>query len=168
MEHQSIYDRFRDAWNFKAFRLNVLMSIFVTINLCVFIYAIFDRIPPYKYDVQNSVIIPDPASQADTLLVKWKLLEPPKRLCPGATRRELFDPATKIVLVTYDATSTALASSIRDGYLNVTFALPKGLPSGRIGYRATVRYQCNWLQRLFPDAFAFNVTTPPLFFIMQP
>jgi hypothetical protein len=168
MTDQKLAMRIRDAWQFPAFRLNVLALILVTANICFFAYAVFDRDPPYKYDIANSFVMPDPAETSDQMLVKWKLAEQPKRLCPGATRRELFDPATKIILVTYDPAPTALAASIRDGYLNITFALPKVLPYGKIGYRATVRYQCNWLQRLFPDAFAFDVTTPPLFFTVQP
>ena len=80
---------------------------------------------------------------------------------PGIAQRVLFDPKTKIILANYDPTPAATSESVRDGYLNRTFALPRALPSGQIAYRADVCYGCNLLQQFVRP---LCVPTPNLIF----
>lgn len=120
-----------------------------------------DNQPPYEYDVAQSYVVPSVANDGDQITVKWKLLKI-NRICPGSNRRVLFDKTTGVVLASYDPTPAAVSSSIADGYLNRTFLLPRGaLPSGEIGYRATVCYECNLLQKFVRP---LCVTTPDLTF----
>ncbi len=121
-----------------------------------------DNQAPYGYDAANSYIIPAVADDdGDQITVMWKLLRV-NRACPGASQRMLFDKKTGVILATYDAAPAALTSSVKDGYLNRTFLLPRGaLPSGEIGYRATVCYECNHFQKFVRP---LCVTTPDLTF----
>lgn len=123
-----------------------------------------DNTPPYEYDVENSVIVPDLVKEeTQQVTVMWKIKRV-NRICPGANLRQLFDPKTGVILATYDAAPAATSSSLKDGYLNRTFTLPWAvLPPGKIGYRATVSYQCNMLQKFFP----LVVTTPNLYFYVR-
>ena len=119
-----------------------------------------DNQPPYEYDAANSYIVPSIANDGDQLTVRWKIKV--NRICPGSNSRVLFDRQTGVVLASYDPTPAAVSASIKDGYLNRTFLLPRGaLPSGEIGYRATVCYQCNLLQKFVKP---LCVTTPELTF----
>lgn len=120
-----------------------------------------DNQPPYEYDVVNSYVVPSLADDGDQITVKWKLSRI-NRICPGSNRRVLFDRTTGVILAVYDPTPAAISSSIKDGYLNRTFLLPRGaLPSGEIGYRATVCYECNLFQKFIKP---LCVTTPDLMF----
>lgn len=127
-------------------------------------YMAADNTPPYEYDAYQSSIIPDLITdELQQVTVKWKLKKI-NRICPGSNQRQLFDPKTGVILATYDAQPAAISSSIIDGYLHRTFSLPWAvLPPGRIGYRATVRYQCNILQKFYP----LEVTTPTLYFYVK-
>jgi hypothetical protein len=127
-------------------------------------FMILDTTPPYEYDVKQSTIVPDLVeNENQQVTVQWKIKRV-NRICPGATQRQLFDPKTQVILATYDATPAAVTGSIKDGYLNRTFALPWAvLPPGRIGYRATVSYQCNVLQKFYP----LVVATPNLYFYVR-
>lgn len=158
---------FLKAWEQKSFRFFILLIVAGTAVLCAVMYAIFDTVPPYKYDVANSYIVPSPAMKNDQMLTKWKLINNPSRYCQGANRRELFDPLTNVIIAQYDVGKAARSSSIEHGYVNISFTLPRNIPTGKIGYRARIKYQCNWLQRLFPDAFAFDTVTPDLFFYVE-
>lgn len=135
----------------------------IGVILCgLFAWAAFmaaDTMPPYEYDVENSYIIPSKAHDGDQITVMWKLKKV-NRLCPGSNSRILFDPKTRVQLATYDPTPAAISDSIKDGYLNRTFLLPRALPDGEIGYRADVCYICNPLQRIFP----LCISTPELYF----
>jgi hypothetical protein len=124
-----------------------------------------DNTPPYEYDTEKSYIIPARAADGDQITVVWKIKKI-NRICPGANKRELFDPQTKVILATYDASPAAVSGTIVQGYLNRTFKLPRSiLPPGRIGYRATICYECNLFQKL---ARPLCVTTPDLFFEIVP
>lgn len=123
-----------------------------------------DNQPPYEYDAANSYVVPSPANDGEQITVKWKLSKV-NRVCPGSNRRMLFDPKTKVLLATYDPTPAAFSASLVDGYLNRTFLLPRGaLPSGEIGYRATVHYECNLFQKYVRPLV---VTTPDLIFVLN-
>lgn len=120
-----------------------------------------DNQPPYEYDTANSYIVPAVADDGDQITVRWKLFRV-NRLCPGSNRRVLFDKKTKVILAAYDPIPAAIQESLKDGYLNRTFLLPRGaLPSGEIGYRATVCYECNLFQRFFRP---LCVATPEITF----
>lgn len=125
-----------------------------------------DNQPPYVYDEANSYIVPSVAAEGQRITVKWRLLRV-NRVCPGSTRRVLFDPRTGVILATYDPTLAVVSASIKDGYLNRTFLLPAGdvLPVGEIGYRSTVCYECNPFQEFIKP---LCVTTPDLRFLVAP
>jgi hypothetical protein len=153
------------AWAQRLFRVHVMLMCIATFIACSIMYGLLDNTPPYKYDVANSYVVPMNARKSDQVIVKWKLAAPPSRPCSGSNRRELFDAETNVILASYDAAPAAMIASIRDGYLNRTFRLPAEMPVGRkIGYRAYVRYNCNWVQRMFPDVFGFDTVTPTLYF----
>ncbi|HEX2558401.1 MAG TPA: hypothetical protein VHK86_08790, partial [Nitrososphaera sp.] len=122
-----------------------------------------DNQPPYEYDAENSFIIPSVADDGDQIRVMWKITKV-NRICPGSNRRVLFDPKTGAHIATYDPTPAAFSDSLRDGYLNRAFQLPRQLPSGPIGYRATVCYECNPFQKFLKP---LCVTTPDLFFTIR-
>ena len=125
-----------------------------------------DNTPPYVYDAAGSYIVPTTAEDGGQITVKWKLKQV-NRMCPGASRRVLFDKVTGVILASYDPTPAAISDSIKDGYLNRTFLLPRELlQPGEVGYRATVCYECNLFQKL---ARPLCVTTPDLsFWIRRP
>lgn len=123
-----------------------------------------DNLPPYVYDTENSSIVPDPAGSGDQVIVKWKL-KAVNRMCLGSIRRTLFDPRTRVILATYDPSPAALSSSIQNKYLNLSFALPKAIPPGEIGYRAEVCYQCNFYQQYVRP---LCITSPELKFVVRP
>jgi len=127
-------------------------------------FMLSDNVQPYEYDAEHSYIVPSTAHDGEQITVMWKLKKI-NRICPGSNHRVLFDPKTHVILASYDPTQAAVAESIKDGYLNRTFLLPREvLPRGQnIGYRATVCYICNPLQRIFP----LCVTTPELFFRLE-
>ena len=122
-----------------------------------------DNQPPYEYDAANSYIVPLVANDGDQILVRWKIKV--NRICPGSGRRMLFDKKTGVILASYDPTPAAISDSIKDGYLNRTFLLPRGgLPQGEIGYRSTVCYECNPFQKFIKP---LCVTTPDLTFSVR-
>lgn len=124
-------------------------------------FMVADNEPPYEYDVGKSYIVPSVAHDGDQITVIWKLNKI-NRVCPGSNRRILFDPKTHVILASYDPTPAAVSESITDGHLNRTFLLPRGaLPSGPIGYRANVCYECNLFQRFIKP---LCIATPELFF----
>lgn len=129
------------------------------------VFMAADNTPPYEYDAEKSYIVPSKASDGDQITVMWKIKKT-QRLCPGANNRVLFDPQTKVILASYDTTPASLTDSLKHGYLNRTFQLPRSvLPPGRVGYRATICYECNLFQKL---AKPLCVTTPELFFEIVP
>jgi hypothetical protein len=124
-------------------------------------YMAADIQPPYVYDAAGSYIVPAIADDGDQITVKWKLKQV-NRICPGSNRRYLFEKKTGIILASYDPMPAAADAAIKDGYLNRTFLLPRGLlPSGEIGYRATVCYECNPLQKFVKP---LCLTTPDISF----
>ncbi|HJS08960.1 hypothetical protein GGQ85_003550 [Nitrobacter vulgaris] len=127
------------------------------------VFMAFDTTPPYEYDENASFVVPSPANDGDQVTVKWRLKKV-NRECPGIAQRVLFDPKTKIILANYDPIPAATSESVRDGYLNRTFALPRGLPSGPIAYRAEVCYGCNPLQQFVKP---LCVPTPNLIFAVR-
>jgi hypothetical protein len=127
-------------------------------------FMIADNVPPYEYDVANSHVIPSPAGDGEQITIMWKLSKV-NRVCPGVVHRILYDPKTRVVLASYDPTPAAISSSIKDGYLNRTFLLPRGaLPSGMIGYKANVCYECNLYQKVVRP---LCVATPDLIFQLK-
>jgi hypothetical protein len=127
-------------------------------------FMMADNEPPYEYDAEQSYIVPSKAHDGDQITVKWKLAKV-NRICPGSNRRVLFDPKTHVILASYDPTPAAVSDSIEDGYLNRTFLLPRGvLPSGKIGYRANVCYECNIFQKIIKP---LCIATPNLFFQVE-
>lgn len=125
-----------------------------------FAFMAADNQPPYEYDLTASYIVPSVADEGSQITVKWKLAKI-NRVCPGSNQRTLFDPKTRVILASYDPTPAAIADSIKVGYLNRTFLLPSSLPSGEIGYRAKVCYECNLFQKFIRP---LCVTTPELTF----
>jgi hypothetical protein len=127
------------------------------------VFMAFDTTPPYEYDESASFVVPSPANDGDQVTVKWRLTKV-NRICPGISQRVLFDPKTKIILANYDPMPATTTESMRDGYLNRTFALPRGLPSGPIAYRADVCYACNPFQQFVRP---LCVPTPNLIFVVR-
>jgi hypothetical protein len=145
-------------------RVTTFMSVLVGVVSGWIAFMAFDNTPPYEYDASQSTIIPE-VVQGDSpqIAVDWKLRRI-NRICPGTISRQLFDPKTGVILVTYDAVPAALSSNIKDHRLTRTFALPMAaLPSGRIGYRAIMRYQCNFFQQFYP----LEIVTPNLYFYVR-
>lgn len=136
------------------------VGILISLLLGTLAYMMADNQPPYTYDLEKSYIVPARAKDGDQIAVRWRLKNI-NRICPGSNRRMLFDPQTKVILAAYDPTPAAVADSIKDGYLNRTFMLPKSMQSGRIGYRANVCYECNLYQKYVKP---LCVMTPDLFF----
>ena len=147
----------------KVMKLCLTLSLIASSILGWLAFMAADNLPPYEYDAENSFIIPSIADDGDQIRVMLKIKKV-NRICPGSNRRVLFDPVTKVHIATYDPTPAAISNSIIDGYLNRTFLLPKSLPSGPIGYRATVCYECNLLQKFFKP---LCVITPDLFFAIR-
>jgi hypothetical protein len=87
------------------------------------------------------------------------------RTCAGLIRRQLFDPHTGVILADYDAVpAQAEPPGFTYGYLNKTFLLPRNIQTGWMGYRASLEYWCNPLQRIWP----LRYVTPALNFKVQP
>lgn len=153
---------------FRAFAQFKLATCIGILLGCLFGWIAFmasDNLPPYVYDVERSKIIPDPALPGDQVIVMWKIKEI-NRTCPGVVRRMLFDPETRVMIATYDPSPSSLAEGAKDQYLNISFALPKRMPVGKIGYRAQVWYHCNLYQEYIRPLV---INTPELFFeIMGP
>ena len=142
-------------------KLLMIIGIAISSILGWIAFMAADNQPPYEYDVVNSYVVPSLADDGDQITVKWKLSRI-NRICPGSNCCVLFDKTTGVILAAYDPTPAAISSSIKDGYLNRTFLLPRGaLPSGEIGYRATVCYECNLFQKFIKP---LCVTTPDLMF----
>ena len=152
---------FSELWTVRAFRLNFIGGVILMLMASSLTYIIFDTQPPYTYIVKESGIIPPTAKGGDQVIVMWRVIF--HRSCPGSNQRILFDPVTKVILASYDPAPAATTVSLRDGYLNRTFLLPKNIQPGWVGYRAVVTYQCNFLQRFWP----LVVTTPDLFFKVE-
>jgi hypothetical protein len=151
------------VWTELRWQLAIGLVMSTLLGWVVFMAA--DNTHPYEYDVENSFIVPSKAADGDQITVMWKIKKI-NRTCLGANTRVLFDPKTKVILASYDPTPAALSESIQHGYLNRTFQLPRSvLPPGRIGYRATVCYECNLFQKL---AKPLCVKTPELFFEIVP
>lgn len=151
------------VWTELRWQLAIGLVMSSLLGWVVFMAA--DNTAPYEYDAENSYIVPSKVSDGDHITVMWRIKKV-NRFCPGATNRVLFDPQTKVILTSYDTTPAALSESLKDGYLNRTFQLPRSLlPPGRIGYRAKVCYECNLFQKL---AKPLCVTTPELFFDVTP
>lgn len=142
-------------------RWSVFIGLILAVTLGSIGYMAADNQPPYEYDLEKSYIIPSLANDGDQITVLWKIKKI-NRICTGMTHRMLFDPKTDVILASYDPVPAALRSSTKDGYLRRTFMLPRGaLPSGEIGYRATVCYECNAFQKLVRP---LCITTPDLTF----
>jgi len=145
------------------FRKQFVIGAFLAAIIGWVAYMIADNAPPYEFDGLASVIVPPKAYGGDQITVRWKIKRI-NRVCPGTTERILFDPNTKIIIANYDKTSAAAEESLKDGYLNRTFALPRELPAGPIAYRANICYQCNAFQAFIRPMCK---TTPTLLFEVQ-
>ena len=145
-------------------RLPWIFGITIASGLGWLAFMMADNEPPYEYDAERSFIVPSKAHDGEQVTVMWKL-KTVNRICPGSNRRVLFDPTTRVILASYDPTPAAVSESIKDGYLNRTFLLPRALPAGLIGYRANVCYECNPFQRFIKP---LCVATPELFFSVVP
>jgi hypothetical protein len=153
----------QEAWT--QLRWQFIIGLFLSSLFGWIAFMAADNTSPYEYDAENSHIIPAKAADGDQITVMWKLKKI-NRFCPGSNNRVLFDPASKVILASYDATPTAIPSSIKHGYLNRTFQLPRStLPPGRIGYRGNICYECNLFQKLVKP---LCITTPELFFEVIP
>lgn len=149
----------KNIW--RELRWQIIIGSITACLLGWFAFMAADTTPPYEYDAENSFIIPSTAHDGDQITVMWKIAKI-NRFCPGSNHRVLFDPKTRVILASYDPTSAAISESIKDGYLNRTFLLPRGaLPPGPIGYRANVCYECNLFQRFVKP---LCVATPELLF----
>lgn len=150
-------------WTELRWQLTIGLVVSSLVGWVAFMAA--DNTPPYEYDAERSHIVPSKANDGDQITVMWKIKKV-NRVCPGANKRVLFDPQTKVILAAYDPTPAAVSDSLRDGYLNRTFLLPRSvLPPGVIGYRATICYECNPFQKIVRP---LCVTTPELFFEVLP
>lgn len=108
-----------------------------------------DNRPPYDYlgREMGSRIEPSPAKQGSQVRLHWKLNV--YRTCKGAVQRYLVDRDTLKIVAAYDMTGASVTVKMGDRDLYKTFQLPPGLPP-RVEYRATVYFQCNLLQRIWP------------------
>lgn len=150
-----------ELWSVRVFRLNFIGGVILMLLASPIAYMAFDTQPPYTYIVNESVVLPPTAKGGEQVTVMWKVIF--HRSCPGSSQRILFDPTTKVILASYDPSPAATTSSLKNGYLNRTFLLPKSMQPGWVGYRATISYQCNFLQRFWP----LVTTTPDLFFKVE-
>lgn len=124
------------------------------------VFMWFDTTPPYVFDPEESVIIPEKAERGWQVRVDWKIVKI-NRFCGGINVRTLFDARTKARLAIYDPVAVAAPYELdNNDHLVRTFLLPSNIPPGKVGYRAHQFYSCNWLQKFWP----FEVVTPDLFF----
>lgn len=124
------------------------------------VFMRFDTTPPYEFDASQSEVIPPRTEPGTQIVVRWKVKKV-NRFCHGMNTRELFDAETKARIAVYDPVPVASPFELSENeHLVRTFTLPKIMPYGRIGYRATQQYICNPLQHIWP----LVVTTPDLFF----
>lgn len=128
------------------------------------VFMWFDTTPPYVFDVSQSYIVPNRAEEGMQIRVVWKVKKL-NRFCPGTNTRVLFDPVTKARIAIYDPVAVASPYELDDNTeLIRTFLLPRQMETGKVGYRASQAYNCNWLQHFFP----LIVVTPDLFFEVIP
>ena len=156
----------QELWGFKSFRARIFMLILPTLIAVLFGYFAMDRTRPYVFHEDGSAIIPPSGHGGDQITVVWRVTH--TRTCPGTVERHLIDPDTGAILTAYDpAPAVVNGVDVGGGYLRKTFALPKLIQKGWIQYQAKLNYNCNWLQRLFPDAFGIKYTTPKLLFKVE-
>lgn len=156
VEYQSLL---ANLFGSGAFRALFALSLIFTVATGLLSYWLLDNQHPYEFIAEQSLIIPNEAQGNDQMLVKWKVRF--HRTCPGLIRRRLFDPRTEVILAEYDPQQTSPdAPTHSEGYLNKTFLLPKQIQTGWVGYKASLEYWCNPVQRLWP----LRYDTPVLFF----
>jgi len=152
----------RELWGFKSFRARVFFAIIPTAIAFVFGLLATDRVRPYDYIPEGSFIVPTSGKGGDQVTVHWHVRQNRTKPCPGIVERLLIDPSTDVVLATYDPVLATPMPPVK-GYLNVTFAMPRNMQAGVVGYRAKMTYTCNWLQAVFPT-MAIKYSTPTLLF----
>lgn len=156
----------RELWAFKSFRLRIFMTILPTLLAIIVGYFAMDRERPYIFHKEGSAIIPPSGHGGDQITVVWKVTF--NRQCSGLVERQLVDPDTGVIIGAYDPSPAAYNGvDVGGNYLRKTFALPKVLQKGWIGYQADLTYTCNWVQALFPGAFAIRYKTPRLLFKVE-
>ncbi len=152
----------RELWGFESFRARVFFAIVPTLFAFVFGLLATDHVRPYDYISTGSYIEPASGKGGEQVIVHWRVVQNRVKQCPGLVERFLIDPVTDVVLAAYDPV-LATPSPPVNGFLNVTFAMPRNMQAGVVGYRAKLIYTCNWLQGVFP-AFAIRYSTPTLLF----
>jgi len=163
---QHIMSDLQELWSFRSFRARIFMAILPTAFAIGFGYLAMDNVHPYDFHQEESSIIPPSGHGGDVITVVWKVTH--RRTCPGTVERQLVDPDTGVIIGAYDPSPAALnGEPVGQSYLRKTFALPKVLQKGWIGYAAKLVYTCNWLQSAFPDTFGIKYTTPTLYFKVE-
>lgn len=153
----------REMLAMRWFRFQAAVGLVLAVVSTPIAFWAADNEWPYTFDAANSFIDPANVEAGGTITVNWKVEK--NRECPGAAQRVLFNPETKLIVASYDPNLTTPGASYdpATGMLKRPVALPKHLPSGVIGYRAYVWYQCNPLQRFLP----LRTVTPDLFFVVK-
>lgn len=157
----------QELWSFKSFRLRIFMAIAPTLLAMIVGYFAMDRTRPYEFIVEESSIVPPSGKGGDQITVVWAVKETRRAACPGIVERKLVDPQTNAIIAAYEPSLAALNGEPDGKFLRKTFLLPRGLQRGWIGYQADLTYTCNWLQVLFPGAFAIRYKTPKLLFNVE-
>ena len=156
----------RELWSFKSFRARVFFAILPTAVAIIFGALATDRTHPYDYFADGSFIKPSSGRGGDQVTVSWSVRQNRAEACPGIVERVLVDPTTDVVLANYDPVIATPGPPV-NGRINITFAMPRNIQPGMVGYRAKLTYTCNWLQALLP-AFAIRYETPMLLFEVKP
>lgn len=160
----------RELWTFKSFRARIFLAAFPTAIAFFFGHLASDRDRPYEFIKEKSYILPPSGRGGDTVTVVWRVNY--TRTCPGFVERRLIDPQTDAIIAAYDPSPTANSVTRVNTTdppiteLRKTFALPKVLQKGTIGYKAKLTYHCNWLQAVWP-LFAIKYETPTLLFTVE-
>lgn len=154
----------KELWQIKIFRVRIFFAIVPTIAAAVFGFLAADNTHPFDYIAEGSYIKPPTGRPGEQVIVSWSVRQN-RSICPGIVTRQLIDVNTKEVVAMYDPVF-ATRGPVTNNRLNISFAMPKTIPTGWIGYRANLEYTCNWLQQAFPS-FAIRYQTPMLLFKVQ-
>jgi len=156
----------RELWGFKSFRARIVLAIFPTLVALIVGHFATDRERPYEFHLEGSFIVPPEAESGDQITVNWKVTR--RRQCEGTVDRQLVDPRTEVIIANYDPAPAALNGvAVGTDILRKTFTLPLNMQRGDVGYQAKLNYQCNWLQKIFPNALGIKYVTPLLKFTIR-
>ena len=116
------------------------------------VYMSLDNSPPYTF--HKGELIPNPATSGQTVDVIWEYEV--HRFCSGIVYRRIIGPigSGAAIVHNYDPTvaviNPRIAQQSGPNKLVVTFSLPPSTSPGEFIYSATIEYNCNPLQAIFP------------------